>query len=56
MAEAKQLGPSYAQALNIWIQRFKTAQTVIRELEAENEVLRTRLGERENPGDGSTGD
>lgn len=33
------LGGSYATALNIWIGRFREAQQVIRELEAELDAM-----------------
>jgi regulator of replication initiation timing len=59
MEVSSKLEGSYATALNIWIDRFKTAQGVIRDLEQENEELRTeneRLREALSTGDGSMAD
>lgn len=39
----RDVGAAYAQALRIWVGRFKEAQRVIRELERENEALREAL-------------
>lgn len=39
------LETSWQATLNIWIQRFKESQKVVRELEDENEVLRERITE-----------
>lgn len=44
---SESLEGSYAEALKIWIARFKEAQRVIQELEQENDDLRARLNQIE---------